>query len=293
MRELVIGTRASKLALWQATHVQKLLKDGHGISSRLEKISTRGDEILDRSLMEIGGKGLFLKEIEDALLAKRIDLAVHSMKDVPHTLDERLAIAAILEREDPRDAFVSGKYTALTELPKNSRVGSSSLRRIEQMRALRPDISYEILRGNVDTRLAKLDAGEYDAIILATAGLKRLGLSARISAYLDLVPSAGQGAVGIECRSDDQELLALLGKLNHETTARCVHLERDFLRMIGGDCRSPIGCHVIQSLSDSSMFELQVYYKSNTNLPGRILNKTGIWREAAQTIESAIKECLT
>lgn len=244
---LRIGTRASQLALtqseWVREQIQQILPD---VTVELVRISTKGDRILDVPLAKIGGKGLFVKEIEEALLAGSIDLAVHSMKDVPTVLPEGLHIGVVPEREEPRDAFVSVKYNSLEALPQGAVVGTSSLRRKAQLLALRPDLKMRDLRGNVGTRLAKLDAGEFDAIILAGAGLRRLGLQARIAALLlpeQMLPAIGQGALGIELRKSDTELLARLQPLHHAETAVAVAAERSYLARLEGGCQVPIGAY--------------------------------------------------
>ena len=211
-RRLTIATRESRLALWQARHVQALLADRFGIEVELLGMTTRGDQILDRALSKVGGKGLFVKELEVALEEGRADLAVHSLKDVPMDLPEGFALAAVLEREDPRDAFVSPRYASLDALPQGACVGTSSLRRVVQIAARRPDLRIEPLRGNLDTRLRKLDDGEYDAIVLAAAGLTRLGLAARITEHLPVdrcLPAVAQGVLAIETRADDAATQAL------------------------------------------------------------------------------------
>jgi hydroxymethylbilane synthase len=247
--KLVIATRESRLALWQAGHVKALLEErGHEVS--LLGMTTRGDQILDRSLSKVGGKGLFVKELEVALDEGRADLAVHSLKDVPMDLPEGFALACVMEREDPRDAFVSDKYGALDELPQGAVVGTSSLRRVVLLRALRPDLRIEPLRGNVDTRLRKLDEGQYDAIVLAAAGLKRLGLSHRIKAVFDaetMLPAAGQGALGIEVRAQRRELIEALEPLAHHATWLAVAAEREVSRAMGGSCSMPLAAHAAYS----------------------------------------------
>ncbi len=242
MRTLRIATRKSPLALWQAEFVKaNLLKHHPHLQIELVTFTTQGDKILDTPLAKIGGKGLFVKELEVAMLEGRADLAVHSMKDVPMECPDGLAITTICEREDPTDALVSNRFASLAALPQGAIVGTSSLRRQCQLRALRPDLVILDLRGNVGTRLGRLDNGEYDAIILASAGLKRLGLQERIrQALTELLPAVGQGAVGIESRTDDAELLALLAPLHHETTAMCVHAERAMNRRLQGGCQVPI-----------------------------------------------------
>ena len=246
-RTFRIATRRSQLALWQAEHVAERLAAA-GARVELLPLSTQGDRILDVPLAKIGGKGLFVKELETALLEGRADLAVHSIKDVPMDLPDGLGIAAILAREDPRDAFVSVHHRSLASLPIGARVGTSSLRRQCQLRALRPDLRLLDLRGNVNTRLAKLDAGEYDAIVLAAAGLRRLGMADRISEVLEplqMLPAVGQGAIGVEIRDDDAELRALLATMHDEATARRVLAERALNRALNGGCQVPIAAHAV------------------------------------------------
>ncbi len=245
MKTLRIGTRKSQLALWQAEFVRtRLIAQTPDLKVELIKITTEGDKILDRSLAAVGGKGLFIKELEQALVERRIDLAVHSTKDVTATLPDGLHIAVVCKREDPRDAFVSINYADLPNLPAGARVGTSSLRRQCQLRAAYPHLQIVALRGNVNTRLSKLDAGQYDAVILAAAGLKRLGLSKRIRALLDpadSLPAVGQGAVCIECRAGDVETHALLAPLDHHPTRLCIQAERAMNAHLGGGCQVPIG----------------------------------------------------
>ncbi|AJD46857.1 porphobilinogen deaminase [Isoalcanivorax pacificus W11-5] len=240
-----IATRSSPLAIWQAEFVQQRLEAlHHGLRVELVRIKTQGDKILDTPLAKIGGKGLFVKELEEAMRDGRADIAVHSMKDVPMVLPEGFALPVICERHDPRDAFVSPQYTGLAALPQGARVGTSSLRRQAQLRAQRPDLSVTSLRGNVQTRLGKLDAGEFDAILLAAAGLKRLALDARIRCELPpevSLPAVGQGAVGIECRADDDAVAALLAPLNDVDTWDRVVAERAMNRRLEGGCQVPIG----------------------------------------------------
>jgi hydroxymethylbilane synthase len=243
---LVIATRESRLALWQAEHVRAALGARFGLTVELLGMTTRGDQILDRTLSKVGGKGLFVKELETALEEGRAHLAVHSLKDVPMELPAGFALAAIWEREDPSDAFVSNRYAALAELPHGARVGTSSLRRQAQLLALRPDLDIQPLRGNLDTRLRKLDEGGYDAIVLAAAGLVRLGLAARIRARFDvqqMIPAAGQGALGIEVRSDATQLLALLAETSHRPTELAALAERAVSRTLGGSCTMPLAAH--------------------------------------------------
>lgn len=239
-----IATRQSLLALWQAEFVADALRSAHpGIEIELVKMVSRGDKILDAPLAKIGGKGLFVKELEEGLLNGTADIAVHSMKDVPMEFPAGLCLAVVCEREDPRDAFVSNRYASLDALPQGARVGTSSLRRQCQVLMRRPDLEITFLRGNVQTRLAKLDAGDYDAIILASAGLKRLGLADRITALLEpelSLPAVGQGAVGVECRCDDGEMRALLAPLNHPDTWTRVSAERAMNFRLQGGCQAPI-----------------------------------------------------
>ncbi|AZN37291.1 hydroxymethylbilane synthase [Iodobacter ciconiae] len=242
---LVIATRESPLALWQANHVKARLEALYpGLQVELLGMTTQGDRILDVTLNKIGGKGLFVKELETAISEGRADIAVHSMKDVPMVLPEGFTLAAIGEREDPRDAFVSNQYDSLDQLTAGCVVGTSSLRRESQLRARFPHLVIKPLRGNVGTRLGKLDAGEYDAIILASAGLIRLGLASRIKSAIspdDSLPSPGQGALGIEVRSDRSDLISLLTPFNHPATAACVTAERSLSRRLGGSCQIPLG----------------------------------------------------
>lgn len=244
MKILRIATRKSALALWQTEHVAARLRALHpGIGIELVPLSTRGDEVLDRSLAAIGGKGLFLKELEIAMERGEADCAVHSLKDVPMELDEPFMLAAILERADPFDAFVANHWDTLDALPHGAKVGTSSLRRQAQLRARRPDLQLADLRGNVNTRLAKLDAGEYDAIVLACAGLKRLGFDARIRSRLtapDFLPAASQGAIAVECRNDDAETIRLIAALDHADTRECVGVEREMNLRLAGSCQVPI-----------------------------------------------------
>ncbi len=249
MTTLRIATRKSALALWQAEYVKAALENHHpDLEVELVPLTSRGDKILDVPLAKVGGKGLFVKELEHSLLNNEADIAVHSMKDVPMEFPEGLGLPTICEREDPRDAWVSNKYLSLDDLPAGGIVGTSSLRRQSQLLSMRPDIEVTFLRGNVNTRLAKLDAGEYDAIVLAAAGLKRLEMRDRIASFFApeiLLPAGGQGAVGIECRNDDEATLALLAPLHHEKTAELVQAERAMNRRLEGGCQVPIGCYAI------------------------------------------------
>lgn len=244
MKKITIATRGSALALWQANHIKELLqKKYEGLEVDLSIIKTKGDIILDVPLAKVGGKGLFVKEIEDALLNGSADLAVHSMKDVPMELPKGLVLGAIPEREDRNDVFLSDKYQSLDELPQNAVLGTSSLRRQAQILALRPDLEIKMLRGNVQTRINKMLAGEYDAIILAKAGIKRLGLSVPYQTALsapDFLPACGQGALGIEIREDRKDIMDMIAFLNHEETKICVEAERSFLKALEGGCQVPI-----------------------------------------------------
>ena len=248
-REIRIATRKSALALWQAEYVKARLEQAHpALVVTLVPMVSRGDKLLDSPLSKIGGKGLFVKELETALLENEADIAVHSMKDVPMDFPEGLGLFCICEREDPRDAFVSNTFASLDDLPQGSVVGTSSLRRQAQLLTRRPDLQIRFLRGNVNTRLAKLDAGEYDAIILAAAGLIRLGFEDRITSAISIehsLPAGGQGAVGIECRSADSEIHALLAPLHHADTAVRVTAERALNKHLNGGCQVPIACYAV------------------------------------------------
>ena len=246
-QRIVIATRESRLALWQAEHVQSRLQALYP-ACRVELLgmTTRGDQILDRPLAKVGGKGLFVKELETALLDRRADIAVHSMKDVPMELPAEFALVATGEREVPLDAFVSNRYAALDEMPPGAVVGTSSLRREAQLRARHPYLAVTSLRGNLDTRLRKLDEGQYDAIILAAAGLTRLGLGQRIRALIsadDSLPAAGQGALGIEALAARDEVVRWLAPLDHPPTAACVRAERALSRALAGSCEVPLGAY--------------------------------------------------
>lgn len=246
-QHLVIATRESRLALWQAGHVRDLLQArGHQVA--LLGMTTQGDQILDRALSKVGGKGLFVKELETALNEGRADLAVHSLKDVPMELPEGFRLACVMAREDPRDALVSVRYDSLAALPQGAVVGTSSLRRVVLLRALRPDLKIEALRGNLDTRLRKLDEGQYDAIVLAAAGLKRLGLASRIRQLFgvtEMLPAAGQGALGIEIRSQHTAVADALAPLADHATWLAVSAERAVSRAMGGSCSMPLAAHAV------------------------------------------------
>jgi hydroxymethylbilane synthase len=246
---LRIGSRGSKLALWQAHHVSALLTAmGHEVE--IEVIKTTGDKILDVALAQVGTKGMFTKEIEEALADARVDLAVHSMKDVPTELMPEFTLAATMEREDPRDAFLAVHHQRLSDLPQGGHVGTSSLRRQAQLKAMRPDLRISPLRGNVDTRIRKLDSGEYDAIMLAAAGVKRLGLEAFVRERLDastMLPAVGQGALAIEVAKTNRKVYDIVRSLNHEQTERNVACERALLGALGGGCQVPIAAHAMSS----------------------------------------------
>jgi hydroxymethylbilane synthase len=244
---LKIGTRGSKLALAQSGWIKDKIEGKYpDLQVELVRIKTKGDKILNSPLNKIGGKGLFVKEIEDSLLKREVDLAVHSIKDVPAELPEGLYLPIFPEREDPRDAFLSMNYNSIADMPKGSTIGTGSLRRSSQLRHLRPDLDIVSLRGNVDTRIKKMEAGELDAIILASAGLRRLGLSDKIRQFLsygEFLPAIGQGALGLELRRDDDHTHNFLGFLNHEPTELTVKAERAFLEKLQGGCQVPIGCN--------------------------------------------------
>ena len=246
-KQIRIGTRGSALALWQAEWVKSEIEKRYpGMTVTLTKIKTTGDKILDVPLAKVGGKGLFVKEIEEAMLANEIDIAVHSMKDVPTFFPDGLHLACITKREDPRDALLSRNKVMFKDLPKGANVGTSSLRRQAQLMNVRPDFVIHQLRGNVDTRLRKLKEGQFDAIILAAAGVKRLGLAENVTEYIDpgiSLPAIGQGALGIECRVDDRELNDLIAFFNHADSRTCVTGERALLRRLEGGCQVPIACY--------------------------------------------------
>ena len=294
--QIRIGTRGSELALWQSKHIaSQLVSICPNLEIEIVSIKTEGDKRLDVPLSEVGGKGLFIKELENALIDNRIDIAVHSMKDVTVYLADDFCVPVILERGDPYDAFVSNKYASLSELPKGAVVGTCSLRRQSQLLNTRPDLEIKSLRGNVNTRLKHLDDGEFDGIILAGAGLKRLGLGGRITETLNYgkhIPSPGQGALGIECRSDDSTALAAIMPLNHEKTNITVNAERAVNAELGGSCYVPIGVHAhaydkrleiqayIGSVDGQKIVESQVAATLDeyANLPAdlaRVLKKNG------------------
>lgn len=275
-----IATRKSALALWQAEFVKsELLKLHPNLKVELVPLTSRGDKVLDIPLAKVGGKGLFVKELEHALLNNKADIAVHSMKDVPMEFPPGLFLPVICEREDPRDAFVSNQYTAFSELPLGAKVGTSSLRRQSQLLAKRPDLNIEFLRGNVNTRLAKLDAGEYDAIILAAAGLLRLEMPQRIKEFIDVdlsLPAGGQGAVGIECRENDSAIISLIKGLQHEATAQTVVSERAVVRRLQGGCQVPIAAF-------ATIENNQLHLRARVGEPD---GKTLIEKSCAGSVES-------
>lgn len=254
LEKIRIGTRASKLALWQAEFIaSELRREYLNLEVELVKIQTTGDKILNSPLAKIGGKGLFTKEIENALAENKIDLAVHSFKDVPNELPQNFKIAAVTKRANPFDAFVSNKFSAIEEMPEGAVIGTSSLRRAAQILNFFPHLKIENLRGNVDTRLKKLDAGNFDAIILAAAGLERLGYGERITQILtEIIPAAGQGALAVEIRADDFKTAELVKFLNDEQTFQAVKIERDFLKVIGGSCQIPVG--IFASILDNKIY---------------------------------------
>lgn len=287
-----IATRKSPLAMWQAEHVAGRLRQSHpDLAVEIVGMTTRGDKILDAPLAKVGGKGLFVKELEQGMLDGRADIAVHSMKDVPVDFPEGLHLAVILEREDPRDAFVSNRFETLSDLPKGARVGTSSLRRQCQLAARRPDLVIEPLRGNVNSRLAKLDGGDFDAIILAAAGLVRLELAERIRARLEpeeSLPAIGQGAIGIECRAEDERVNRLLAVLHHPDTADRVRAERAMNARLHGGCQVPIAGHAV-------LHGEEIHLRGLVGLPdgSRVLRgeRHGP-REAAEAIGTALAEDL-
>jgi hydroxymethylbilane synthase len=293
--QLRIATRKSQLALWQANHVAALLRRAHAdLEVSLVPIVTQGDRIQDRSLAAIGGKGLFIKELEIALEERRADIAVHSMKDLPGDLPAGLAIASVLERADARDALLTLSGAGLDDLPRGARMGTSSLRRQAQLLAARPDLAIETLRGNVDTRLRKLDAGDMDAIVLACAGLIRLGLDSRITARLDpaiSLPAVAQGIIGIECRSDDSRTVRLVAVLNHADTRAAMDAERAFAHRLGGSCQSPIAAHARlegkRLILDGLVAEPDGSRLLRDTLAGSIDNPAALGRELAERILAA------
>lgn len=293
MKKITIATRNSALALWQARHVRQRLAAAHpAIEIELIGMTTEGDRFLAAPLIMAGGKGLFIKELEQALLDQRADIAVHSMKDVTLELPDKLALPVIMAREDARDALVSNDYATLAELPERAVIGTSSLRRQSQLRALRPDLILKDLRGNVGARLGRLDRREYDAIVLAAAGLKRLGLSDRIRRLIpveQLLPAIGQGAIGIQCRAEDARIKALIAPLNDPLTALCVKAERAFSRGLDGGCRLPIAGRAVIEKDQLRLAGLVARTDGGLVLKAE---RRGLPREAEQTGAALAKTLL-
>lgn len=288
MRKIIVGSRRSKLAMTQTNWViDQLKKIGAPFTFELKEIVTKGDEILNVTLSKVGGKGLFVKEIEQAMLNKEIDIAVHSMKDMPAVLPDGLVIGTIPEREDPRDVLISKENQSLRDLPAGAIVGTSSLRRKAQILNIRPDLEIKWIRGNIDTRLKKLETEEYDAIILAAAGLSRMGWKAEVvSEYLepsDCIPAVGQGALAIECRKDDEEILQWLAKINCPKTNRAVQAERAFLNKIGGSCQVPVGGYAV--INDENDVVLNAFVASDNGKT--IFKETVVGKDAVTVGEEA------
>lgn len=284
-RKIIIGTRASRLALAQAQIVAARLVE-QGCEIELKKISTRGDEILDRSLVELGGKGLFLKELEEELQAGRIDIAVHSLKDMPFDLPERLVIGAVLEREEAGDAFLSRDHKKIAELPAGAVIGTASLRRLVQVQKKFPHLVFKTLRGNVETRLSRMQQGEFDGIVLAVAGLIRLGLTQHITEKLDIIPAVGQGTIAVECRGTDLSVRELLAPLHDELTGRCVALEREFLKKVEGNCQTPLGCHVTGFPDDPQKFMMRYFLSEVDGSHFRQGELSASWEEGALLVKN-------
>lgn len=293
-RNMTIATRESQLALWQTTFVRERLEAAHpGITVTILGMTTEGDQTLDQSLAKIGGKGLFVKELEKALIEGRADIAVHSVKDLPMEFPANLGLAAVLERESPHDVLAGHGFSDLSDLPLNARVGTSSLRRQAQLLALRPDLNINFVRGNVNTRLRKLDSGEYDAIVLAEAGLKRLNLAERVRYRLtaeECLPAAGQGVVGIECRLDDEEVIQLLQPLNDEGAMYAVSAERAVTHRLNGSCSVPIAAYAEISAQQLRLRALVAEPDGSvllrTEQQGDRVNAADIGREAAEALLS-------
>ncbi|MBX7149622.1 hydroxymethylbilane synthase [bacterium] len=305
LKELKIGTRASKLALWQANFVKdSLLKIHPHLSIILHPITTKGDQILDVTLSKVGGKGLFVKEIEDALLNKTVDVAVHSLKDVPGELPQGLMLASYPVRENPSDALVSKNNLSFEQLKKGAILGSSSLRRISQLKALRPDLQFINLRGNVETRIRKMNEGVCDAIILAKAGLIRLGMDSLITEELNMIPAVAQGALGLETRVGDEDVISLLKGLDHYETRVCVEAEREFLRVLNGGCQVPLGCHAtlsgqkiilngfVASPDGSQMIQKKLEVPVDKNVEGGNTLAQSLLQAGADVILNAVKDPL-
>ncbi|MEB2335780.1 MAG: hydroxymethylbilane synthase [Burkholderiales bacterium] len=285
---LVIASRQSRLAMWQAEHVQARLRELYPrCEVEILGMTTEGDRVLDRALTEIGGKGLFIKELEVALLERRADLAVHSLKDVPMEVAEPFALAAIMAREDPRDAFVSARYASLESLPAGARLGTSSLRRAAQIRRAFPALELLPLRGNVNTRLARLDEGRYDAIVLAAAGLERLGLAERIRAIVPptlCLPAAGQGALAIETLASRDDLHAWLAPLDHPATAVEVHAERTVSRLLGGSCRVPLAAWCVSTPQGGLRLVARVAAEDGSGMVEAVAESAHADHDAAEAI---------
>jgi hydroxymethylbilane synthase len=291
----IIATRESRLALWQAEHVQALLAASSPRPVQLLGMTTKGDQILDRSLSKVGGKGLFVKELEVALEEGRAHLAVHSLKDVPMELPEGFVLCTVMEREDPRDALVSNQHASLSALPEGAVVGTSSLRRLVQLKALRPDLRIEPLRGNLDTRLRKLDEGHYDAIVLAAAGLKRLGLGDRIREVIateDMLPAAGQGALGLEIRAEQADLAQLLAPLDHPPTRWATLAERAVSRALGGSCSMPLAAHAVWDASGALVLQALLGHPERTGLLRAQAQATPSSDAEADALGQAVAEAL-
>ncbi|MDE0310556.1 MAG: hydroxymethylbilane synthase [Acidiferrobacterales bacterium] len=288
MQNILVGTRGSDLALWQANHVAESLRNLHPeVRIEVVPVKTEGDRRLDVTLSQIGGKGLFIKELERSLHEEKVDIAVHSMKDVTVHLDPELCIDVILDRGNPYDALVSNRYGSIDQLPANATIGTCSVRRKSQLQGIRPDLQFLTLRGNVTTRLNRLDAGEFDAIILAVSGLKRLGLEYRVAQILDgtdHVPSPGQGALGIECRRSDIRIQELIAPLNHEYSSIAVQAERLTNRELGGSCVAPIGIH---ASADNERIRLSAFVGSvdgSTRIQSSIEGATDDAKAVAHTL---------
>ena len=294
MKKVIIATRGSKLALWQAEHVRERLEARHaGLEVELLVLKTKGDIILDVPLAKVGGKGLFVKEIEDALLTGAADIAVHSMKDVPMVLPEGLILGAVPEREVCNDLFLSERHASLADLPSGAVLGTSSLRRQAQVLAMRPDLKVAMLRGNVETRLRKMKEGQYDAIILARAGVKRLGLGATFQQDLtppDFLPAVGQGALGVEMREDRKDLRELLAFMEDEPTRLCVMAERSFLRRLDGGCQVPIAAHAVLEGGELSLQALVAGTDGKTVIRGSL--RAAASHEEAERMGVALAEDL-
>lgn len=288
MNTLRIATRKSPLALWQAHYVKSLLEAAHPqLQVEIIGLMTEGDKLLSTPLVEIGGKGLFVKELEKAILERRADIAVHSIKDMPVALTDRLILAAICQREDPRDAFISRRFACLEDLPSGAIVGTSSSRRSCLLQARRPDLQVENLRGNVGTRLNKLDQGRYDAIILAAAGLKRLDQASRIRTYLDpeeWIPAVGQGAIGIECHENNQLALELLAPLEHPSTRICVTAERAMNLALNGGCQLPIGAYATLAEGELRVRGMVGNLGNNTVLTAQVIGRESAAEELGKTL---------